>query len=383
MPRTINPEAFSIHELRYFHYFLTRLSHPLPLGNSAAWLKEIPQISHSKPFLLHAMLALGVSELGRANPCLNVGAEVLKHRGKAIYGLQKAVEDVEAWSEYGHADAILSSTYLLVYQSSHMPDALRDFETFAQGCELTTTTITDKKLRTILNVTPEWSQDRVTQSLQFIPDSLSEGDQIFAKSGLDLLDEMEAAARQTGCHDFWFACRSMAALFMQSPSAAWMSSLHAYSRWYLMSPGVIKALKMPQDYTAMILVAVFLANMVFSDVLVPYHLWPDHIGATSKLPVMTLQHTAQWIEAMYQTVPDCAQAKMTRSKIMIELFPQLPPLRDSETQMKSKMDVLEHISERAHMLVGSVLRLGSDLTEWFENLLEVKCKTQKAVSMPG
>ena len=79
---------FSVQEMTYFHYFLTRLSHPLPLGNTSVWLKEIPQIAHTHHFLLHAILALGVSEMGRVNPGLQFSTEILKHRGQAIAGLQ-------------------------------------------------------------------------------------------------------------------------------------------------------------------------------------------------------------------------------------------------------------------------------------------------------
>ena len=98
------------------------MTHPLPLGNDSVWLKEIPQIAHEHHFLMHGILALGASEFHRAHPDVQVEYNLLKHRGRAIAGLNKALDDMDAWSTVGHPDAVLATCYALISQSSHFPD---------------------------------------------------------------------------------------------------------------------------------------------------------------------------------------------------------------------------------------------------------------------
>lgn len=369
---------FTVQEMRYFHHFLTRLNHPLPLGNGSIWLKEIPQISHTHPFLLHAMLALGVSELGRTNG-LRVSTEVLKHRGQAIAGLQKALDDTASWTNYGHVDAILGTLYILVYQSSHMPDGAQDFETFAHGCALTTSAIQEGGLRTVLNVAMEWPEQKLSEALHLaFPDTLPETDLIFIQSGIQLLNDLQPAAAASVCYPFWHALNMTSTQFCEWPRQAYISSFKSFGKWFFLSPVLLSALRKPSDSSlAVIFIAIFLANMTLCHVLIPMRMWAETAECPHGPPWKTLQQIAQWIEAIYQTVPEAEQGKLTRPKIIVEMFPDTPAIVRDKAAEEWKVEILNDLGNKAHMIVGDILRLGSDVSTWFEEALLAKYRAQK------
>ena len=181
--------------MRFFHYFLTSVSHPLPLGNDSVWLKEIPQLAHEHWFLMHGRLAVSASELQRINSEVHAECDMFNHRGRAIAGLNKALEK-EDWNPAGHADAILATCYLLISQSSHMSDGLQDFEVFVRGTALITERIRETKPKTSLNVTQYWLQARLEDGMEHMGSQLA--DMTLVARGLQALDDWRLLERKHG-----------------------------------------------------------------------------------------------------------------------------------------------------------------------------------------
>jgi hypothetical protein len=161
--------TFNVRDMRFFQQFLTSLPHALPIGNRSVWLTDLPQLANEHSFLMHAMLALGASELDQSGRASNMRHDMLTHRGKAILGLRDAIEgSPEMWRQAGHADAVLAACYSLCYQASHLSDALLDFDVFMQGCALATDKIRRDNFNTALNVDPDWPKEKVAVALQHL-----------------------------------------------------------------------------------------------------------------------------------------------------------------------------------------------------------------------
>jgi hypothetical protein len=177
--------TFTLLDMRFFHHFLTTAYPHLPLGNDHVWVNEIPQFAESQPYLMHALLSLGASHLGRLTG-VDYRRESLTHRGKAIAGLNRALSsgaggadgDVDLGGRggevmgvsggagdvmvrrvtrnWGESDAMLAACYALTFQASYMGDGLADFITMVRGCALTTGKIKDEGCLTAFNLQPDW-----------------------------------------------------------------------------------------------------------------------------------------------------------------------------------------------------------------------------------
>ena len=265
-----------------------------------------------------------------------------------------------------------------------MTDGAQDFETFAHGCALMTSAIQEGKLRTALNVTTDWPEERLADALlQLFPDRLPESDLLFIGSGISLLENIQEASAASTCYPFWQAQMKMSQQFYHSPRLAVISSFNSFSNWFSLSPGLLSALRKPSDSLGIILIALFLANMTLCKVLMPLRMWPETAKSPLGLPIRSLQQTEQWIEAIYRTVPESEQGQLTRPRIMMRMFPYTSLFVRDEGAENRKLEILQDLENKAHMVVGDILRLGSDLTTWFEKTLTAEYRAQKMTSAPG
>ena len=115
-------DTFSLDDMRFFHHFLIKAKPHMPVGNDAVWAKEIPQYAQHNPFLMHAMLALGATHLGRLvdSDCYKI--QSLTYRVRGFDGLRKAVAKPK-WQQ-GEADSLVAAGYALMQQSAHLEDAM-------------------------------------------------------------------------------------------------------------------------------------------------------------------------------------------------------------------------------------------------------------------
>lgn len=394
--------VFTAQEMRFFHYFLTSMKHPLPLGNRSAWVHEIPQIAHEYPFLLHAILSLGASEMERTNQPMPLQYDVLKHQGCAISGLNKALDNSKAWNTYGHADAVLATCYALIYQSSRIVDGMKDFQVLVQGCALITDKIQQSRLKTVLNVDPDWPRHKIHAGVQHIQANLQGSHMALVKSGLETLQDVQASKSLSDEQMFWKACYVTLDQFCSSPVEGYSFSIMRYGMWYHLAGGMLKALRGPDNGTVLILIALFMSNMILLKVLIPFQIWPE---ARDRLPICTLWRMLHCIELIDEHVDESDRRHVAWAKQVVRVLSELAPevqhdelnpklklskaaiLHDLHTRLvllflflftsrfalhstkKSYPDFFDFSFPSAHMFLGDVLRLGSEVTAWFEEFV--------------
>lgn len=343
LPTPSQKLVFTAQELRFFHYFLTSMQHPLPLGNRSVWIQEIPQISHEYPFLLHAIIALGASEMERANLHLPARSDVLKHRGRAISGLNKALDDSNSWSNYGHPDAVLATCYALIYQSSRISDAMKDFSVLVQGCALITNKIQQSRLETVLNVSPDWPRHQIEPALHFIQANLEEQHMALVKTGIQCLQEIQASTALSEELLFFKACFVTLEQFYQSPVEGYTFSISRYSAWYHLADGMLKALRDPHNWTILVLIASFMANMILLKVLIPLHTWPN---GKDRLPFGTLRRMMHWIESIDELVEKSHRRHVAWAREVVKLVPEPPPdIHSNNSRLKQGVSRIELLHE--------------------------------------
>lgn len=305
--------TFSMREMRFFQQFLTCMPHALPIGNRNVWLIDLPQMAHQQSFLMHAMLALGASELARANAGARVEYEMLQHRGRAILGLKAAIEDTDAWQQAGHADAVLATCYSLTFQASHIPDALHDFGVFVQGCALATEKIRQSGIPTSLNVDPQWPQRKLEAALQHLQDKPL--DVPMVKRAVQGIEQVLALTSSPYCHAFGRAMQQTLSGFRESAAKGFLLSSVSYNSWYDLGSGLLRALQDPQDQAPILLGAYFVGDLAMSKTVIPLHLFPDTPRA--QLPAATLRQMAGWVEAINTTVSESARALLAWPNVMM------------------------------------------------------------------
>lgn len=295
--------TFSMREMRFFQQFLTSMPHALPIGNRNVWLNDIPQMAHHQNFLMHAMLALGASDLARGHSSVSLDHDMLQHRGRAILGLKDAIEDAEAWFKPGHADAVLAACYSLTFQASHLPDASQDFGIFVQGCALATEKIRRTGLPTSLNVDPQWPQRKLEASLQHLQDKSL--DVPLIARAIDGIEQVLAKTSSPFCHAFGRAMQQTMGGFRDSVAKGFLLSSLSYNSWYELGFGLLQAFQDPADEGPMLLGAFFIGDIAMSKIVIPLHLFPDTPRA--QLPAATLRQLAGWVEAITATASSTHQ----------------------------------------------------------------------------
>ncbi|ERT00036.1 c6 zinc finger domain containing protein [Sporothrix schenckii 1099-18] len=94
---------FSLQDMRFFQHFLLHCSPHHPLGNHSLWTHEIPCLSHSYDYLMHALLGMAASDLMRDDPSLVTAA--MDHRLKAIRSIKRTLAAVPKWPNSGAAQS--------------------------------------------------------------------------------------------------------------------------------------------------------------------------------------------------------------------------------------------------------------------------------------
>lgn len=365
--------TFSLRDLRCFHHFLTAVPHPLPLGNRRVWASDLPQIAHRHEYLMSAMLALGGAEL-QAN-CLHAIEEpdILKHRGQAIAGLQRALTDAASWSSLGQPDAILATCYILVYQSSRMHDAIDDFSIAVRGCALVTEKLRREKIETSFQLMSEGVYERLRPDLKLADQQLAILPSV--EPALRTLIDLEDYINSSKAKPFAEAISRTLMKFSHSPAEAYIESLNHFDGWYHLALGVIDSLHNPDQATsAIVLELILLANMVWLKLLIPLQIWPRlHIKSTDNpIPSKALVEIAHWVEATAQFLPSEHQIFMEWPSGVVDAIPWatlqvgLPSETVTAASVAAKLEILRDINSQAHVMLGWILRLASELASWFE-----------------
>ncbi|KAI1825710.1 C6 zinc finger protein [Xylaria intraflava] len=122
---------FSLQDMRFFQHFLLTCSPHHPYGNDTVWTHEVPCLSQSHEYLMHAILGLAASDLMTQDPSLVTFA--MAHRLKAIKAIKKRLTDVPKTNTFEVGNALLATCYALTFQSVMLDDGMAEFMTFCRG----------------------------------------------------------------------------------------------------------------------------------------------------------------------------------------------------------------------------------------------------------
>ena len=318
------------------------------------------------------MLALGAAELNVERPDSSVHSEVLKHRGRAIVGLQKALNDESSWTMPGHSDAILATCYILVAQTGLMADATDDFNIAVRGCALVEEKLRAEKIQTAFQLTPNDMYLRLGRALKAAEPRLRTIPT--PDLALDLLHELMPLVRTSSAFPFAQAVEQCMTKLQHEPVEAYIDSLINFSQWYHLALGIVGSLREPNEAAhIVVLEGMLLANMIWMKVLIPLILWPRRSEKTNPFPGKALLEASFWIEAIAGWVPLDYQHLMAWSVRVTEAIPHnlLKITYNKHTinrarSVAGKLDILYRIDSQAHTMLASVLRIASELASWFE-----------------
>ncbi|WDK09397.1 C6 transcription factor [Colletotrichum graminicola] len=99
--------------MRFFQHFMLRCYPHHPIGNENIWTHEVPCLSQSYEFLMHAILGMAACDLMNTDPSLLVF--VMAHRIKAIEAIKKSLAE------------------LARQQSVTLEDGMAEYMTFIRG----------------------------------------------------------------------------------------------------------------------------------------------------------------------------------------------------------------------------------------------------------
>ncbi|KAF4824717.1 hypothetical protein CGCTS75_v009998 [Colletotrichum tropicale] len=118
--------------MRFFQHFMLQCYPHHPIGNENIWTHEIPCLSQSHEFLMHAILGMAACDLMAQDPSLLAFA--MAHRVKAIKAIKRSLAELPTkGTNTEHANALVATCFALTFQSTSFEDGMGEFMTFIRG----------------------------------------------------------------------------------------------------------------------------------------------------------------------------------------------------------------------------------------------------------
>ncbi|KAH6688349.1 C6 zinc finger protein [Plectosphaerella plurivora] len=125
---------FSLQDMRFFQHFLLRGYPHHPVGNENIWTHEVPCLSQTHEFLMHAILGLAACDLAEQEHEPFLLQLAMGHRVKAIRAIKKALAEMPRRSvAHDEANALIATCFALTFQSVTFDDGMVEFMTFIRG----------------------------------------------------------------------------------------------------------------------------------------------------------------------------------------------------------------------------------------------------------
>ncbi|KAI1107326.1 hypothetical protein F4804DRAFT_297596 [Jackrogersella minutella] len=125
---------FSLQDMRFFQHFLLTCFPHHPIGNESIWTHEIPCLSQTYEYLMHAILGLAASDLIADDPSLVTFA--MMHRLKAIKAIKKTLNEAPKSNNFEEGNALVATCFALTFQSVILDDGMAEYMTFVRGIVL-------------------------------------------------------------------------------------------------------------------------------------------------------------------------------------------------------------------------------------------------------
>ncbi|KAH8677410.1 C6 zinc finger protein [Xylariales sp. PMI_506] len=122
---------FSLQDMRFFQHFLLSSTPHHPLGNESIWTHEVPCLSQTYEYLMHAILGLAASDLMVHDASLVTCA--MAHRLKAIKAIKKSLTEVPKTNTFEEGNALMATCFALTFQSVMLDDGMAEYMTFIRG----------------------------------------------------------------------------------------------------------------------------------------------------------------------------------------------------------------------------------------------------------
>ncbi|KIW37627.1 uncharacterized protein PV06_10268 [Exophiala oligosperma] len=280
--------TFSMVDMRFFHHFLTIAYPHLPVGNDHVWVHEIPQFAEQHEYLMHAILSLGASHLGRLTG-IDYRRESLVHRGQALAGLNQALS--QASRCYGESDAMLASCYALTFQASYMGDGLTDFITMVRGCALTTDKIQRELSPTAFNLQPDWHLKFMAPRLEHLPTV----DPTLLEDAYLALEEISPLLSDDTHYNFHAGLVDVVSALQTSSASGYMQFTELYTIWYDLCHDSFKTFLDPNNLVAQLLLSYFVGVQLLIVPLATHEFM--HRADVSRIRV--LYGVTEWAESIF------------------------------------------------------------------------------------
>ncbi|KAI0181373.1 hypothetical protein GGR52DRAFT_32825 [Hypoxylon sp. FL1284] len=140
---------FSLQDMRFFQHFLLTCFPHHPLGNETIWTHDVPCLSHTHEFLMHAVLGLAASDLMAQDSSLI--ALAMTHRVKAINAIKRALSDGPKMDTFEEWNALLATCFALMFQSIGLDDGMAEYMTFIRGIALVSGQMRSRGMRFIFS----------------------------------------------------------------------------------------------------------------------------------------------------------------------------------------------------------------------------------------
>ncbi|TVY88274.1 Sterol uptake control protein [Lachnellula willkommii] len=279
------PTKFTLIDMRLFHHFLLEAYPHLPVGNTSAWISEVPLIAHHNEYLMHAVLGMAASHLELITGA-DLKANAIHHRLLAIKGSNDAISEPRRRTG-SDGDALLASCYLLAFQSSYMTDGMQEFFCMIRGCGLLNAQLRNENLPMAFFLQEKDHFDYMQERLVDLPTIDSEVVEEANKSLAACVPFLDSAI-----------CVQFHQSLVETIESLKLSSLRSYFKFIIVYQYVIKLdnedFKLfvdPGNLTAQVLLAHFLAtHLIMAPILdreygqrgratpIRYHLdWIDSI----------------------------------------------------------------------------------------------------------
>ncbi|KAM0329131.1 hypothetical protein ACHAQA_004427 [Verticillium albo-atrum] len=146
--RRIKIPIFSLEDMRFFQHFLLQCYPHHPLGNENIWTHEVPCLSQTHPYLMHAILGLAACELTSQDP--SVLPQAMVHRTKAIRAMKKSLGEMpKRGTTHEQANAMIATCFALTFQSVMLDDGMPEYMAFIRGIVVVGMQMAAKRIRPI------------------------------------------------------------------------------------------------------------------------------------------------------------------------------------------------------------------------------------------
>lgn len=241
-------------DLAAFHHFLFSAYPFLPVNQDEIWTYDVPQLAQGYNYLMHALLALGSSHLGKDLQDTKYERLALVHRGKAISGLTHAL----AQTSHGSQDwtAMLATSCTLMFHSKYLGNGVHEYLSFFRGCTMIRKEVDKIKLRTHFKVRGNCHITAFEQRACNMPPVPV----FFSRGAIASLLRLKGHVPESGPeHEVYAALLRVFEHLRRNSKQSYLHWLQAHQIWTTLSTEDFEHMFQPANSTAQVLVAHFIA----------------------------------------------------------------------------------------------------------------------------